>query len=396
MFAAVTLHGSQSGCSPPQSGDAIRDGKSRAGISGSEKNAVEPERDSRQLGAGIPLEEEAWLVTWNPSGDSLVYVVANNVLEWPSGRRLSIPAAECPWDESDGPWPMGIRAKWNRDGTMLGLVHANNNVVIIDVKQFRVESVHRGFTSVFWRDGVRYLVPTVDGMKFRSTDHVEAVGLNGKRIRLGPRGFMITDVSEDGAVSLARVRGDFKNAQFRFRNKAVISLSNVKPGYSKVRMLSPRPEPTLEFTHADFIAWNQDVRAAAAVVAGDTGGGMGGGTSRLYVVWNNSARLVEPARESLLYADSPPEWRGPHLYLLAAQLNDATDFRQVFVRYDLHSGELEELIDFGHTAENGWVAALSVSRDGQRVAYAVEESGNWVLRIREIEKGAQVSQRSYE
>lgn len=395
MFAAVTLHGSQSGCSPPQSGDEIRDGKSRAGISGSEKNAVEPERDSRQLGAGIPLEEEAWLVTWNPSGDSLVYVVGHNVLEWPSGRRLSIPAAECPWDESDGPWPMGIRAKWNRDGTMLGLVHANNNVVIIDVKQFRVESVHRGFTSVFWRDGVRYLVPIVDGMKFRSTDHVEAVGLNGKRIRLGPRGFMITDVSEDGAVSLARVRGDFKNAQFRFRYKAVISLSNVKPGYSKVRMLSPRPEPTLEFTHADFIAWNQDVRAAAAVVATDTGGGMGGGTTRLYFVSAGSVREVRPepgSRYSFVFAQSQPEWVG-HDVLLTVRfgMTPVGELPKIaFVSCDSRSGRIrdvlfEEDLSTGGVSPNGRLAALVVRKDSR-----------WRIEIREIEKGAQVSQRSDE
>jgi hypothetical protein len=237
----------------------------------------------------------------------LLYVQPPRLTLWPTGRSLILPGSVVRQDELN---PHQLIAKIEPGGHFAAVINRLEDTgVLVDLTQMRIVRPLRNVRDVGWREGRLCSVPADDGWHGIGSPAARWV-VNGRLIT-GRRGFLVTAISEDARVLLARVM-----TGAGFVNAAVLRLSDDASKIVRITQLSPRDQPTYwdpETSGADYLTWNARRQAAAVVVGSDTGGGWS--CAELYLI---SERLVRPNLQQLAgsntsFVAGPPTWLGDRL-----------------------------------------------------------------------------------
>jgi hypothetical protein len=313
-------------------------------------------------------------------GRSFVYLTGQRaeLHEWPSGRRMVLPPLSG-YSSGDAGLPLGWAIKWRADGKELALIDGKWSALLIDAERFRVRRVLRNVSTVWWRDRRLCRLQPVDSRSFRDpTRHAWSCGQDQ---RLGPVGLSLTDASERGEVMLARDARRFE-ASF-FSNVALLKLEGGSGQVSWTRRLYPKPTPTIEFSHTDFVTWNDRLQSAAVTIAKDTSGGTG--ISEVVLMGREQVQIpgcdLVPAGKRtdplhMIQAVCHPSWLGDQVLALldfvSTDLETTIRIRRLLL-FEPRRGVSRVLL------ENSDLHVAAAATDGEMIAYSVRDQGHWRL-----------------
>ncbi|MEN6371170.1 MAG: hypothetical protein ABFD64_04070 [Armatimonadota bacterium] len=323
-----------------------------------------------------------------PSGKSLVYIVGDELKDWPKGRILKLPDGFIN-DPDIADIPLAWNFKWRNDEQELLVSRAGtNSYMLIDMESFKIEERFYPVFSVWWSSDDICYVPAVNEYKFwSSTKHSHYC--NGERFDC-PKGMMITDVSAGGEVMLARAAGNSspESNGLPFINLAVIRTSPKSKKIEWQRFLYKKPTDVTEYHDADIIRWNSNISTAAVVAGNDTGGGLS--TGSLYVVTKDKVvELQDYIEYYWIWLESPPDWVGNKILTVIRLRSEIRDpdtknatpmYKFQLILFDPEKGKIRKLLEesnlvFSDTGERWFgdeaLKTASSSRDGKLLVYVI-------------------------
>jgi hypothetical protein len=307
-------------------------------------------------------------LSWSPVEERLVYVIGDEVRDWPAARRLKLPKELT--EEHNKDVPLAWTMKWRQDGQELVVMLEKTDAAVIDVKRFRIEKILRQVQSVWWSGQQLCRLPVINPERFKSTDR--PLWYCGRKRCFGPDGWMLMDVSPDGQAMFARVARPAEPGLF---NNLVLCKRNQQSGRVEwTKRLYPHSKDVLEGGATDSVVWNERLQRAAVVEAGDTGGGLG--VSRLHVVTRHTVLTVDReqmpqyAGVTLVGVRCQPSWVGNKLLAVLDAVSAYPERTEHKVQLVLvHPGQRSAQILLEHSG----LLAASAFHAGRTIAYSLLE-----------------------
>jgi hypothetical protein len=333
---------------------------------------VDLKKQAPEAGKTVLILPDAPLaISWSPTGKDCIYIVGDELRDWPRGRRLRLPKRE----ESGLYWT--TTARWRGDGKEVAVVVFDTTVLIVDFGRFAVTRTLRNTFPVWWSG--RTLCYAQVKRELTPAGH-QVWHYGGIRHRT-PRGTYLSDVSDDGRVALAYL------ARRRKPQEALMALDS-RTG--RLQLLRAFPAMRGDDYYRDYhypqrvvMNWNPEQRAAAVLYAftwADIGF-----QCAYFTDAKRSYDVERAVPDYLVFADQPPDWQGDDVLAKVRLFTEydkdgrhiAEDWYRLVLWYPKKAA-VKTLLNYGgerpedaeQISSHDPLGVFALSPDGKRLAYS--------------------------
>jgi len=340
-----------------------------------------PLSDGRQEPPGarttvVALPDGPFGVSWSPSGQDLIYVLKDELRDWPRGRRLHLPKVSA-FEGATGDHPPAV-ARWREDGKEVAVVLLGRTALAVDFERFTIQRTLPDTFPVWWSGHTLCYAP----IKPELTPRGRQIWYYGSIRHRTPRGIYFSDVSQDGKVALTYL------ARRRKPREALMALDSLT---GRLKLLCSFPAQRDDRYYRDyhypdtvFMKWNSKLHAAAVLYTYSWAPAVG--FQKAYFPNTKRSRDVAQAfPDYLVYADQPPEWRGdkvlakerPFIEYEKESRHITEDWYQL-VLWDPNKAAAQTLLKYGGERPEDLqelllpepLGVFALSPDGKRLAYS--------------------------